>query len=61
MSTTVYEGKLHNDIYTKEVLVNQLKNALTALKDNESTLFYFEFAGLFIELDRNVSTIYVIA
>jgi len=61
MSTTVYEGTLYNDIHTKEVLVKQLEKALADMKACESNLFYFDFAGLHIEIDRNEQAIYVIA
>ena len=61
MSTIVYEGSIYNDIQTKEVLVKQLENALADLKASEGDLFYFDFAGLHIEIDRNESAIYVIA
>lgn len=61
MSTTVYEGTLYNDIYTKKVLVQQLEKALADLKASEGNLFYFDFAELHIEIDRNESAIYVIA
>ena len=61
MSTTVYEGSIYNDIQTKEVLVKQLENALADLKASEGGSFYFDFAGLHIEIDRNESAIYVSA
>lgn len=59
MSNTIYEGTLSNEIYPKAVLVEQLEKALADLKDNNSNLFYFDFAGLHIELDRNEPAIYV--
>jgi hypothetical protein len=61
MSTTVYEGALYNDICTKDLLMQQLEKALADLKAGETSSFYFDFAGLHIEIDRNESAIYVIA
>lgn len=61
MSTTVYEGTIYNKIHPQEVLVKQLEKALNDLKSSEGNLFYFEFAGLLIEIDRHEQAIYVIA
>lgn len=61
MSTTVYEGPLYGDMHTKEVLISQLEKALADLKASEGNLFYFDFAGLHIEIDGCEQAIYVIA
>lgn len=61
MSTTVYEGTLYNDIHTKDVLVTQLEKAVADLKASGGNLFYFDFANLRVEIDRNEPAIYVTA
>lgn len=61
MSTTVYEGTVNGQIWTNEAIERQLERALAELRDNESNSIKIELAGIEIEIDRNDSSLSVIA
>lgn len=62
MSTIVYDGTLHEEIWTKEALISQLDRALSILRNgNESDLIRVEIAQIMVEIDRKEHTIVVIA
>jgi hypothetical protein len=61
MSTTVYDGELHGEIFTKDVLITQLEKAVEDLRKSEGKLFCFSFAGISIEIDGHEDEIHIIA
>lgn len=60
MSTPVFEGTCHGEIWAKEALEQQLEQALSDLHANKSNLILIEIAGLKIEIDRNDLSLCVI-
>ncbi len=46
-----YETYFYKDIYTKNLLLKQLQKAASDLQKSKSDLFFFNFAGLQIEID----------
>lgn len=60
MSTIIYDGEIHAEIWTREVLISQLERALSILKTPESELTRVEIAQIMIEVDHKEQTLAVI-
>ena len=61
MSSIVHWGNHPKDIYTKEQLAKQLKEALKNLENNDTNLIVVEISTLRIEIDENDDEVVVIA